>query len=153
MNYVAQVSADLQKRAGSMILSANEAQIQELAKNLVSTGMGQSMLAKGDRVVAVNGMVIVTSKIRGQKDPIQYLALVVKTDQNVEKVTSFGSLLRREPGAEKNHGIFAEPQFENAVNYIDVYDKLAANPNFVVTDVKRNVQFPTFTASVYMTSR
>jgi hypothetical protein len=147
------ITEDLRKRAGNMILTNVEAEIEQMSKNLVSTGYGQSMLAKGDRVVAVDGMVAVTSQIRGQKDPVKYLALVIKTDKGVDKITSFASLMRRKPNATTNHGIFAEPQFETAVNYKDVADKLAANPNFVVADVERNVQFPGFTASVYTTSR
>lgn len=151
---VASVSEDLQRRAGKgMELSNDAAIVAALANNPVATSFGQSMLAAGDRVVAVKGMVQVKSQIQGQQQPIEYLAVIVGTDKGVEKLAAFSSLLRRRPGATTNHGIFAEDAFVKAVNYADVYTALVANPNFTVTAVERNMEFPFGKASVYTISR
>lgn len=151
---VPSISEDLQKRAGKgMELSNDAAIVAALANNLVATGFGQSMLAAGDKVVAVKGMVRVKSQIKGQQQPIEYLAVVVGTDKGVEKLAAFSSLLRRRPGATTNHGIFAEDAFAKAVNYADVYTALVANPSFTVATVERNIEFPFGKASVYTTTR
>ena len=151
--FKAVISDDLKKRAGTMKFETNEDVVKEMASNLVASGFGQSMLAKGDRVVSVHGMVQVESTIKGQKEPIKYLAVVVKTDKGVEKIAAFSSLLRRKPNAEANHGIFAEDRFAKAVNYVDVYNALIENPNFQVVDVLRNQEFTFGKASVYETGR
>jgi len=151
--YATTISDDLRKRAGSMKIDNSENVVKELASNLVASGFGQSMLTKGDTVVSVHGLVEVTSTIKGQKDPIKYLAVIVKTSGGVEKLAACSSLLRRKPGAESNHGIFTEDKFAKAVNYIDIYNALAENPNFTVSDVLRNQEFTFGKASVYVTTR
>lgn len=151
--YAKEISPDLQKRAGNMKLVNDENTVKELASNLVASGFGQSMLTKGDRVVSVHGLVQVESKIRGQQEPIKYLAVIVKTDKGVEKLAACSSLLRRKPGATTNHGIFAEEKFAKAINYVDFYNALAENPNFTVSDILRQQEFPFGKANVYETSR
>jgi hypothetical protein len=148
------VSEDLKKRAGNnMSFVTDEKKIKELASNLVPSGFGQSMLAKGDRVQSVEGLVVVKSAIKGQPEPIEYLSFIVKVQGGVEKLVAVSSLLRRKPGATANHGIFAEEAFKIAVTIKDVYEALVANPSFIVTDILRNMEFPSFKASVYETSR
>lgn len=150
---VSSISEDLKKRAGKNMSFVTDAEkVKELASNLVPSGFGQSMLAKGDRVQAVKGLVLVKSTIKGQPEPIEYLAFVVDAN-GVEKLVAVSSLLRRKPGATANHGIFAEEAFAKAVTIENVYDALIANPVFTVTDVHRNMEFPSFKASVYETSR
>jgi hypothetical protein len=150
----ASISEDLKKRAGKNMSFVTEIdKIKELASNLVPSGFGQSMLAKGDRVQAIKGLVLVKSTIKGQPEPIEYLAFVVEVQGAVEKLCAVSSLLRRKPGATANHGIFAEENFAKAVTIENVYDALVANPVFTVTDVLRNMEFPSFKASVYETSR
>lgn len=148
------VSDDLKKRAGKNMEFLTDAnKIKELANGLVPSGFGQSMLQKGDRVQKVNGLVLVKSVIKGQPEPIEYLAFVVEVQNSVEKIVAVSSLLRRKPGATANHGVFAEEAFAKAVTIENVYNALVANPVFTVTDVHRNMEFPSFKASVYETSR
>jgi len=147
------ISEDLKKRLGNATLVNDEGIVTTAANNLVATGFGQSMLAKGDRVVSVHGLVQVETKIRGQQEPVKYLAVVVHTDKGIEKIAALSSLMRRKPGEVTNHGIFAEEKFMKAVNYADVYGALEENPNFIVSDVLRNQEFPFGKASVYVTSR
>ena len=151
---VSSVSDDLKKRAGKNMEFLTDAnKIKELANGLVPSGFGQSMLQKGDRVQAVKGLVLVKSVIKGQTEPIEYLAFVVEVQNSVEKIVAVSSLLRRKPGATANHGVFAEEAFAKAVTIENVYNALVANPNFTVTDVHRNMEFPSFKASVYETNR
>ena len=147
------ISDDLRKRSGNMEFVTVPETVNALSANLVASGFGQSMLKEGDRVTAVKGLVAVKSKIKGQQEPIEYLAVVVTTSTGVDKIAACSSLIRRKPGAEVNHGIFAEEAFAKAVNYKDLYDALAVNPNFTVTKVLRNQEFPFGKASVYETSR
>lgn len=147
------ISDDLKKRSGNLEFLNNEAAVKGLSGNLLASGLGQSMLKAGDRVVAVKGLTVVKSKIRGQQEPIEYLAVIVSTDKGIEKMAACSSLIRRKPGAEQNHGIFAEESFAKAVNYEDFYAALIVNPVFTVTAVLRNQEFPGFKASVYETTR
>ena len=132
-------------------------QVQALAERVVGSGLGASFLRKGDLVIAVKGLTKVISPRPGQQDPIEYLAVVFDVQEPdgaiKEKIAAFSTLLRRKPGANTYHGIFAEPQFEKVENYVQAFDTLAMNPRFRVADVVRNVEFPTFKATVLETVR
>lgn len=131
--------------------------VKEMAQRVVGSGMGASFLRKGDTVISLKGVVRVSSPRSGQQEPIEYLAIVVDVQEEggaiKEKLAAFSTLIRRRPGADKYHGIFAEPQFEKLENYEQMYDAMLANPRFKVSNVERNVEFPTFKATVMDTVR
>lgn len=133
------------------------AAVNEMAARVVGGGLGASFLKKGDTVTGLKGMVKIVSPQRGQQTPIEYLAIIVDCRQEdgavKEKLIAFSTLLRRQPNANVYHGIFAEDQFKTLENYQQVYNALALNPNFKVTEVTRGVEFPSFKATVINTSR
>lgn len=154
---VNQISEELRKLMPNAKFAATEAEIAEMAKNVVGTGLGQSTLQKGDNVTEVVGMTVVETKITGNPEPIKYIGLVVNCTtadgRNRQKITSFSGLLRRKPGSTDMHGIFAEDKFKTCTNYNEVFQALKQNDKFRVSDVIRNMEFPGFKASVYETTR
>ena len=91
-----QISEELRKLMPNARFAATEAEIAEMAKNVVGTGLGQSTLQKGDSVTEVIGMTVVETKITGNPEPIKYIGLVVNCTtadgKNRQKITSFSGL-------------------------------------------------------------
>lgn len=154
---VKEISAELKAMMPNVKFITDTTEIETMVKNLVGSGIGAGSLKQGDRIIGVHGVTVIETKITGQAQPVKYLALVVRvraTDgKETDKAVSFAAITRRKPGATENHGIFAEEQFKNCVNYQEVYDVLVRNPNFSVTEILRNQEFPTFKATVYVTGR
>lgn len=154
---ITSIPESIKRLMPSSTFITDAAAVNEMAARVVGGGLGASFLKKGDTVTGLKGMVKISSPQRGQQDPIEYLALVVDCRQEdgavKEKLIAFSTLLRRQPNANTYHGIFAEDQFKTLENYQQVYNALAANPNFRVTEVTRGVEFPQFKATVVMTSR
>lgn len=152
-----QISEELKRLMPKARFSENEESIKELVKGLVASGLGQSSLQKNDEVVNIKGMTAITVDIKGQQNPVEYLALVVdvkKPDGSIkERATSFGALMRRKPGATKYHGVFEDSRFDNVENYQQAFDKLKEIGSFKVVDIHKQMDFGTFKANVYETAK